>query len=191
MANHLIDTVNRMLGTPLTKKENPVKEKTEVEKTLYGAAVPVALAGIYQLATRNEGADRLLNHLIHERAVIENPSNEGCVEFTFGDSAKDVVEKCAEYAGDTFEAAYSAINNAARHAYRTLIQELVSDRLRTEDITKYMVAQRHSILSHLPESLQLGHLLGDETLDDVSNKMEGPISNLMHNLGASFSGSPR
>lgn len=179
------------MGSPLTRTENPVQEKSVPEKTLYGAAIPAAVAGIYHLATRQNGADELLNHLLHERAVIENPATDGCVEFTFGDKAVEVVQQCASYSGDTYIAAYAVVNEAARQAYRVLIQELVNDRLRAEDITRYMVSQRHSILMHLPASLPLGHLLGDDTIDDVSNKMEGPISTLMHHLGESFSGSPR
>ena len=191
MASDLFEQVNKLMGTPLTRKEKPTGEKSEAEKTLLGAAVPAALAGIYHLAASSEGANRILNHLLNERHIIENPKNEGCVEFTFNSTSGDVVNKVAAYSGDTYAAAYDAINEATSFAYRLLLRELVNDKLKADDITRYMVAQRHSILSHLPESLHLGHLLGDETLDDVSNKMDGPISTLMHNLGDSFSKAKR
>jgi hypothetical protein len=40
---------------------------------------------------------------------------------------------------------------------------------------------------YLPAALQIGVLLNDDTLDDATNKMEGPISSLMQKIGAAFS----
>jgi hypothetical protein len=51
-----------------------------------------------------------------------------------------------------------------------------------------MSDQRHHILVYLPASLQLGELLNDSGMDDQTNKMEGPISNLVHNIENKFSG---
>ena len=50
-----------------------------------------------------------------------------------------------------------------------------------------MTTQRHEILRYLPTGLRLGDSLKDETLEDKSNKMEGPISSLMHKIESSFS----
>ena len=50
-----------------------------------------------------------------------------------------------------------------------------------------MTTQRHEILRYLPTGLNLGELLNDETLEDKTNKMEGPISSLMHKIEGSFS----
>ena len=126
MAIDLLGQVNKLMGTPLTRKEDPVREKKEAEKTLLGAAVPAALAGIYHLAASIEGAKLIYNHLLNERHIIENPKNEGCIEFTFGKNATEVVNKVAEYAGDTFANAHEAVNEACSFAYRLLIKELVN-----------------------------------------------------------------
>ncbi|MBC7851713.1 MAG: hypothetical protein H7Y31_18360 [Chitinophagaceae bacterium] len=191
MAINLFDRVNNMMGAPVTKKESPVSStKVEYEKTLPGAAIPTALAGIFELASSADGANKILDHLVNHRGDIEN-ANSPCIDFTFGTTVDDVVNKVANYSGTTYADAHSTINDAARNGYRVLIQELVKETIKPEDITKYMVSQRHSILTHLPAELQMGHLLGDETIDDVSNKMEGPISNLMHKLGGSFSKSAK
>jgi hypothetical protein len=40
---------------------------------------------------------------------------------------------------------------------------------------------------YLPEALHMGDLLHDDTLDDNTNKMEGPVSSLMRNIGSVFS----
>lgn len=192
MATNLLEQVNQMMGHPLTKTEEPSRsQKTEKEKTLQGAAVPAALAGIYHLAAFEDGAARILDHLKNHRQDIEYHHTGICAEFTFGDTLNSVIDRIAAYAGESSESAFAVLNEAAREAYRQLLTMFDPSVTRTEDITKYMVAQRHTILAHLPEELQLGHLLGDETMDDVSNKMEGPVSTLIHKLGETFSSSPR
>ncbi len=192
MATNLIEQVNQMMGHPLTKKEEPSRgQKTKMEKTLHGAAVPAALAGIYHLASFENGASRILDHLKNHRHDIENHHTAICAEFTFGDTLKSVVDRIADYAGESPENSFAVLNEAAREAYRQLLTMFDPSAIKPEEITKYMVAQRHTILAHLPEELQLGHLLGDETMDDVSNKMEGPVSTLIHKLGETFSSSPR
>jgi hypothetical protein len=192
MAINLFEEVNNRMGQPITKKENPtVSDKKTYEKTLEGAAIPLALAGIYHLAASKEGAQRITDYILSDRTSIERPASNTCAAFTFGNKTEEVIDKITNYSGATRAVAYDVLNEAARNTYQVMLRELVNDNIKPEDITRFMVAQRHSILSHLPEALQLGHLLGDETIDDVSNKMEGPISNLMHNLGESFSGSAR
>jgi len=57
-----------------------------------------------------------------------------------------------------------------------------------EAVKRYMGDQRHSILVYLPASMQLGSLLDDDSLDDRTNKMEGPISSFMHSIENKFSG---
>ena len=51
----------------------------------------------------------------------------------------------------------------------------------------YIAGQRHNILVYLPPDLQLGTLINDNALDDRTNKMEGPVSNLMHFFEQLFS----
>jgi hypothetical protein len=192
MAVNLFEEVNKLMGNPIVKKEDPAESgKREFEKTLEGAALPAAMAGIYHFATSTEGAQQIVSYLQTERASLENPRYDGIVSFTFGNKAEEVVTKITNYSGAPRAIAHDKLNEACRTAYLVMVRELVTDKLKPEDVTRFMVAQRHIILSHLPEALQLGHLLGDETIDDVSNKMAGPISNLMHNLGESFSGSAR
>ena len=45
-----------------------------------------------------------------------------------------------------------------------------------------MNGQRHNILVYLPAALSMGDVLDDETLDDKTNKMEGPVSSFMHKI---------
>ncbi len=57
------------------------------------------------------------------------------------------------------------------------------------NVKDLLTAQRHNILVYLPGSLKLGDTLQDETLDDRTNKMEGPVSGVMHSIGQVFSAS--
>ena len=57
-----------------------------------------------------------------------------------------------------------------------------------EKIRLFMSSQRHNILVHLPAALQLGDFLHDNAMDDRTNKMEGPVSNVMHTIENKLSG---
>ena len=50
-----------------------------------------------------------------------------------------------------------------------------------------MHGQRNNILPFLPAELQMGELLHDNTLDDRTNKMEGPVSSIIRAIGGGFS----
>ena len=49
-------------------------------------------------------------------------------------------------------------------------------------------SERHTILLFLPPGLKTGELFNHETIDDNTNKMEGPVSTLMNKIGDAFSG---
>ena len=62
---------------------------------------------------------------------------------------------------------------------------LLKDTIKPPDAEKlrsYMNSQRHTILSHLPAVLKIGDTLNEETFDDRTNKMEGPISSFLHKI---------
>jgi hypothetical protein len=52
----------------------------------------------------------------------------------------------------------------------------------SEKLRSFMNSQRHSILSHLPASMKMGDVLNEETFDDRTNKMEGPVSSFLHRI---------
>jgi hypothetical protein len=61
----------------------------------------------------------------------------------------------------------------------------------TATIQKILVSQRHNILTYLPPEMQLGKALQDNSMDDRTNKMEGPVSDLMHFFEKVFAGGER
>lgn len=56
-----------------------------------------------------------------------------------------------------------------------------------DNLKTLLSSQRHEILRYLPGKLKIGDLLNDESLDDNTNKMEGPVSSLMHKIENVFS----
>ena len=56
-----------------------------------------------------------------------------------------------------------------------------------KDVKTFFSGQVNNILPYLEPDLHMGDLLNDTTLDDNTNKMEGPMSSLMHSIGSIFS----
>ena len=54
-----------------------------------------------------------------------------------------------------------------------------------------MLTQRNNILPYLPAALQTGKLLNENTLDDRTNKMKGPVSNFVHSIESMLSGADK
>lgn len=186
---NLLEEVNQLMGSPLTHAERTEqKKKTASEKTLAGAAIPATLAGIYHLASKQEGAEALLKLLTQGFTQLNQLD---LLTFTFAEAKEKVVQQVSNYSAAEVAAVTAYMNETARQACLLLVKKVVTPETQASEVTQYLVAQRHNILMHLPDELQLGQFLGDETIDDVSNKMSGPISTLMHNLGEGFSSSPR
>jgi len=70
-----------------------------------------------------------------------------------------------------------------------IIRENTPDSASFSDVKTYVANQRNSILMFLPAELQISTLINDNTLDDRTNKMEGPMSNAVHFIEKLFSGS--
>ena len=82
----------------------------------------------------------------------------------------------------------------------TKLEEVASGYLQVIQQKDYVVAlqkekgledllsnERHKILLFLPPGLKTGELFNHQTIDDNTNKMEGPVSTLMNKIGDVFS----
>ena len=85
------------------------------------------------------------------------------------------------------EDAAMQMEDIAREAV-LIIHEAPGEKPTAEKLRSYMNGQRHNILVYLPPSLQMGDLLNDNAMDDRTNKMEGPISSMMHSRENKLSG---
>ena len=186
MATNIIETIQQNLEYPPLRKIDPniqeAKDKYEqsrVEKLSQGV-IPAVLAGIYKLSRKVEGASSILHLQVNE--------NAGLLSHIFEGNEAIAVQKVAQYG----EASESDVRNhmeiVAAEAMR-IIRKAVGEDASGEKVKKYLSDQRHNILVYLPAAMGFGDLLHDETMDDRTNKMEGPISNLIHNIENKFSGS--
>jgi hypothetical protein len=179
MSVNLITTVQHNLGYPPLHKANPntqeAQQVTEVDK--FGqAAIPGVITGLYRYIQSDEGATAFLN---------EDGSSEW-VSRIFRGHKNDVIATISSYAdqntGDPVEAMNMIANEAVKVA-RTQLPATAG----VKDVKLFFRGQRNNILPYLPAALHMGEWLHDETLDDNTNKMEGPVSSMMKGIGSIFS----
>jgi hypothetical protein len=78
----------------------------------------------------------------------------------------------------------------AREAIK-VINENISTHTSDEAVKTFLIDQRNNILVYIPAGLQIGKVLHDNTIDDRTNKMEGPVSSNMHWLEKLFPSTDR
>ena len=177
---NLVETIQQKLGFEPLQKIDPntqeVAVNTNSEAALAQAAIPSVLIALYKYTLSDEGADDVIR---------ENISTEW-VNALFGENIGMATAKIADYASVSAQHAYEVMESVAVEAVKQVQQNEAGDE-EAAIVKKFMNDQRHNILMYLPASLQIGKLLNDSTLDDRTNKVEGPISGLMHAIEKKFS----
>lgn len=151
--------------------------KTESGHNEFGqAAIPAIVTGLYKLSRTDEGVT----------SIIRGEKSSDWVRIIFGDSNEQIIERVADYSGDSYEEVARKLNIIADKAAAIVKEETTPDYeiVKVKDI---LAAQRLHLLPYLPAVLQIGELLNDTTLDDKTNKMKGPASNLIKAIGNTFS----
>jgi hypothetical protein len=183
MSTSLIEFIQKKMEFPPLQKVDPVDHevKHEVERTmrekLAQAAIPAVLASLYKFTKSEKGREK----------ILANKAEQNWLYTLLEDKELVAVDKVAHYAGVSKDIAEENMLMIALEAIHAL-RESIGSNPTHEAVTRYMGDQRHSILIYLPASMQLGSLLNDDSLDDRTNKMEGPISNFMHSIENKFSG---
>ena len=177
MAINLIETIQQTLGYPVLKKIDPNKQEPKDEDDsnasheLGQAAIPAVLAGMYKLAQSDKGSSQ----------ILEVDPDAGALRMIFEENEGAVADKVARYAGTSSQDARIAMERIAAEAVK-FIREGVKNNPVPEKVKLFLGDQRHNILVYLPAAMQMGYLLGDNTMDDRTNKMEGPISSFLHKI---------
>lgn len=135
------------------------------------------LTALYKFTRKEEGGN----------AILSKTGSQDWLGIIYEGKEADAVDKVSHYAGLSAEETERNMENIAVEAVR-VIKGLAGANARPEKAKAVMNDQRHQILVYLPAAMKLGDLLNDEGLDDRTNKMEGPISNLMHSIENKFSG---
>ena len=150
------------------KEERPTADKGANAKQFEQAAVTAVLAGMYKYGSTDEGAKNLFSL-----------STEQLLHEFFLDQKQAVTEGLAVYGSIHTTQAESILSGIVPEAVNAVKEQVGAD-AKPEAIRSYLAGQRHNILVYLPPDLHFGKLVGDDILDDRTNKMEGPVSSFMH-----------
>ncbi|MBC7949719.1 MAG: hypothetical protein H7Y42_17675 [Chitinophagaceae bacterium] len=180
MASNLIETIQKNLNYPTLHKIDPNIQETkdavprQSKEKLGQGAIPTVLTALYKFTRTDKGC----------KGVLTETDHADWLGVIFEGKERTAVDKVAHYAGVTPGQAEASMEEVADEAINTLKGLKNHD---PEHIRTYMTSQRHNILVYLPAAMQMGDLLKDEALDDRTNKMEGPLSNLMHSIEGKLS----
>ncbi len=178
----LLVTVQQKLGYPELQKIDPNTQQvveddaTPDEHKFSQAAIPAVLTGLYNYVQSDEGATDFL----------QSDATTQWLPKIFNESRQEAVQKISAYAKQSNADPLQKINSIAHEAVKVVKENLPVNAL-PADVKLFMNSQKQNILLYLPASLNMGELLNDNTLDDATNKMEGPISSLMQSIGSVFS----
>jgi hypothetical protein len=184
MSINLVESIQKTLGFPELQKIDPNTQQVKESSSEGGganlgqAAIPAVLMGLYKYGSTETGAEQLLRG---------NKTTTWLDEF-FGDQKNEVVEKVSTYSNSPGDQARGRMEQIADEAVRQ-IRENVPSNASFMTMKTYVTDQRNNILVYLPAELQMSTVVNDNTLDDRTNKMEGPMSNSMHFIEKIFSGS--
>ena len=182
MSIDLLETVQKNLGYPPLQKIDPntqaVKEDTATpdEDKFSQAAIPAILTAFYKYVQSDEGAAE----------ILRGDYSTDWVNKIFEDNKREVVQTISSYSRWSGVEPVARMNDIADETVRLAKENLPAD-AGIKDVKLFFSNQRNNILLYLPAALHMGDLLHDDTLDDNTNKMEGPISSLMHSIGSAFS----
>jgi hypothetical protein len=182
MSINLLETVQQNLGYPALQKIDPntqqvvADEKTPPEDKFSQAAIPAVLTGLYKYVQSDEGATRFLRG--------DNSTN--WVDKLFDDNKKEAIQTISAYAKQSDQDPVAKMNAIANEAVK-VVKENLPAAAGSKEVKLFFSHQKNNILLYLPAELNMGELLHDTTLDDKTNKMEGPISSLMQSIGGAFS----
>lgn len=183
MAKSIIERVQEQLGYPPLHKvdpntqELPAAETSDENGRFAQAAIPSVLAGIFQQARTEAGAV----------ALLRQPATASWTNLLFGTQRRSVLDAIAQYSGKPAAGIEKELDTIAQSAM-SLLKPDADMAHQGLAFRETLNAQRHTILVYLPASLHMGEMLLDESLDDRTNKMEGPVSNLMHSIENKLSG---
>ncbi|MBE7173664.1 MAG: hypothetical protein INR73_24035 [Williamsia sp.] len=184
MAENIVEQIQKNLGFPPLHKIDPntqeVKhgENRPEAKTLAQAAIPAVLLGLYRYGSTEQGA----NEILHGQRTSD------WLNIFYDEKKEETIQKVASYGHTSLDETTQTMESIGAEAIKIIKQHLIAGSGFAQ-VKDYITQQRKNILVYLPAELQLGYLVNDNTLDDRTNKMEGPMSNSMHFIERIFSGS--
>ena len=180
MAIDLIEQIRSQLGyKPLPKIDPNTQEPASSEAAIPdigNAAIPAVLAGFYKGTRSEEAADKVIN--TNDKDILQE---------LFCEQTEEVKQSVAAYSRVSPGAAEAEMKKIAAAVMEFLGKDLKE--VNGSTVKTFFTNQRSNILKHLPVELHMGELINDPAMDDRTNKMEGPMSGMMHTIEKIFSSS--
>ncbi len=182
MSVNLLEIIQSHLGYSELQKIDPneqfVKKDINIpdERQFSQAAIPSILLALYMFSHSDEGAEKILH----------GTNNALWTDLIFDNKKEDVIQKIADYSCYSKENTKIKMDKIAMDAVN-IIQKNLPPEATIHDVKNILADQNAHVLLYLPVDLQMGQMLNNNTLDDSTNKMEGPISSMMHVIGNQFS----
>lgn len=182
MSANLLETIQQNLGYRELKKVNtatgrvPAGHTTPATEKFSQAAIPAVLVALCRFAHSDKGAEM----------ILQSDKTADWISCIFGGRTMDAVWRISAYAGLTEGEVLHRMNEIAGEAIK-LTRESLPVNTDIKKVKVFLEDQQPHILLFLLPVLKTGELLADDTLDDNTNKMEGPVSNLISGIGAAFS----
>jgi hypothetical protein len=173
-----LQTVQQNLGYPALQKVDPNTKQvaddnsTPAEDKFSQAAIPAVLTALLTYGETDDGANEILG----------GTNDVQWISKLFDENKKEAVQIISSYAKQSNDDPIAKINEIAAEAANVIRTE-VGEKGTIKDVKLYLSNQKVDILLYLLPTLKMGDLLNDNTLDDETNKMEGPISSLMNSFG--------
>ena len=183
MAINIIEQLTQNLGLPALKKVDPNTQQVELKITkenehkLVQAIVPTVVAGLYDCVRSEEGLDFLAG----------SGTTMDWLVLLFAKNATEVKNRLVNYSDNTPEAVQTHFNMVAAEAVK-IIRAAAKETDRRISIRNIATGQRDIFLPYLPAALNIGSMLEDNTMDDRTNKMKGPVSSFMHKIETLLTG---
>ena len=182
MSINLLEKVQQNLHYPTVQKIDPntqliANNNSEIEEDKFSqVAIPAVLTGLYKFSTTEEGA----------KEILKADYTTNWVNKIFDENNRQVIEDIAAKLNKPKDVAVEQMNGIADEAIK-LVHENLPETATEKDVMQFFSNQVNNFLPYLPASLHMGNALNDTSLDDNTNKMQGPISSLMHSIGNAFS----
>jgi hypothetical protein len=179
MQQHLLQSLQQFFGYPELQKIDPnTQEISAVGQIgqpfkLGQAIIPSVVIGLARFLHSEQGWRTFLSG--------ENYPNWGSRVFSRNNT--ELCKRIAEYADMRWEEIMHKMHEMIERAVWMIRNSgMKSD----TEVKQYIEREKNNALSYLPAKLKLGEMLGDDSLDDRTHKMDVPISNLMKSLGHGF-----
>jgi hypothetical protein len=182
MSINILTAIQENLGYPPLQKIDTATnqvvadDKTPEEEKFSQAAIPAILTAMYRYVQSDDGA----------AAILKNEAATDWISLIFDAKRKEAVETIAAYAGQPKKDSIAKMNAIAGEAVK-IAKENLTGNAGIKEVKMFFFNQKNNILLYLLPGLHMGELLADDTLDDSTHKMEGPVSSLIAGIGAAFS----